>query len=140
MSYITYLDRLIEILTPFLTAKKIKQLFDYEPELLAGFPIVSVVAASNEEAFHSTANNTNVYNFSILLFDDLSSKTDTKSEVERRILTLADELLELLRKSTFTDGYLQIATAGGMKYLARESGNVRAFEVKFQIVKKLPRE
>lgn len=141
MSFKNFHAGIVAALTPLQTAGKIKKIYGYEPEKISGFPCISVVASGTGESFYSNIQNGQVYNFLILLFDDLASKSDTKEEVENRIMELADETLDVLRKTNFEafGGYLPLPSVGGAKYLKREEGHVRAFEIKFQVQAKAPR-
>ena len=141
MSFVDFHEKILEILAPLKNSGEIKKIYGYEPEELSGFPCISVTASSNSEGFYSTCSNFNVYVFNILIFDDLSSKTELIKNFEIRMMTLADSILDLLRKSDFSgvNGVAVLPKIGGFKYLRRESGNVRAFEIQIEIKKKLPR-
>lgn len=132
---------LVTTLTPLLTAKRIKKIYPYEPDEIKGMPCISIVPTTTNENFYSTQNNEVVYTFLILIFDDLASKTKNKSFTETQILALADDALDLLRKADPQDagGFLGVPKVGGAKYLQRTTGNCRAFEIQYSIVKKLSR-
>ena len=141
MSYKDFSAFIKTTLTPLKNNGKVKEIYAYERENISGFPFISFAATGNQEDFHSTHNNETTYSFMIMIFDDLASKKDTKEQVEIRIMDLADQALELLRKAIVENagGYLIIPTVGGAKYLKRQEGNTRVFEIRLDIKKKLPR-
>lgn len=133
MSYVSFSARIKTLMN---TVSEIESVYDYEPQNPTGFPFCSIVPTEGSDETEDSCSNETKYNFSIKIFDDLAGDTVDREEVETRMRTLGDTVLEKFREKTLFQlegGHFFIAKNNGFKYIEREGGFARVFEITLEI-------
>jgi len=133
MSYVAFSSR---IKTTMETLGSLKKVYDYEPKNPEGFPFCSILPVDGGDTAKDSCDNETVYTFRVQILDDMASEQVTREEIETRMREVADSTLLLFREKNLflpEGGLFHIVKNNSFKYVEREGGYSRVFEVLIEI-------
>lgn len=122
------------------TIGEIQAVYRCEPKNPTGFPFAMVLPAPSRNETLDSCSNSLFFAFRVSLVDDISDNDELRQGVEDRIYGIIDEIFTILsQKNAFTGVSRQIVRTGEPKYIEREGGLARLYEIsiEFQILRNI---
>lgn len=101
MSFISLKEKIKSILNG---VANIQQVADYPTENFQGFPACVVRTNGNTSDYETTDENTEIYDFTVYLFQDLANPTMTIIQAREQIEALCDEIRDKFDSDEFLNG------------------------------------